>query len=175
MPNYIKLTSNINEITCGCETCISAMLLQLDLNKWRWSQQAKLDKLYINSASNRLLQRSKIGFIEYKHQTFPNISHINLKACDATSSYHCNSPITGSKIPKWDCILECCANCPGMNALYLKLPEQLDSLFLDYLHKVKLYIFQNIYKYSIHGLRRFKYKNICELLLKGVESNKSRF
>ena len=38
MPKYIKPMSNRNNITCGCETCISGMLLQQDLNKWRISQ-----------------------------------------------------------------------------------------------------------------------------------------
>ena len=51
MPKYIKPTSKINTIACGCETFISAMLIQSDINKWRLSQLAKLDKLYINSAS----------------------------------------------------------------------------------------------------------------------------
>ena len=41
--------SNINKITCGCENFIGAMLLQSDVNKWRLSQVAILDKLYINS------------------------------------------------------------------------------------------------------------------------------
>ena len=35
MPKYIKPTSNINNITCGCETCISAILIQSDISKWR--------------------------------------------------------------------------------------------------------------------------------------------
>ena len=56
--------SNRNNITRGCETCMSAMLLQSDLNKWRLSQLAKLDKLYINSASTRVLQRYRHDFIE---------------------------------------------------------------------------------------------------------------
>ena len=55
MPKYIKPMSNRNKITCGCKTCISAMLLQSDLNKWRISQLAKLNRLYMNSASTRLL------------------------------------------------------------------------------------------------------------------------
>ena len=38
MPVYIKPMSNINHITRGCKTCITAMLLQLDINKWRISQ-----------------------------------------------------------------------------------------------------------------------------------------
>ena len=33
MPKYIKPISNRNKITCGCETCISAILLQCDFNK----------------------------------------------------------------------------------------------------------------------------------------------
>ena len=56
--------SNRNNITRGYETCMSAMLLQSDLNKWRLSQLAKLDKLYINSASTRVLQRYRHDFIE---------------------------------------------------------------------------------------------------------------
>ena len=52
MLKYIKPTSKRNNITCECKTCISAMLLQSDLNKWRIPQLDKLDKLYINSASN---------------------------------------------------------------------------------------------------------------------------
>ena len=54
IPKYIKPMSNINNITCGCETCISAMLLQSDINKWSLSKLAKLDHLYINSASTRI-------------------------------------------------------------------------------------------------------------------------
>ena len=49
--------SNRNNITCGCKTCISAILLQPDINKWRILQLSKLDKLYIHSASTRLFQR----------------------------------------------------------------------------------------------------------------------
>ena len=44
MPKYIEPMSNINNITCGCETCINAMLLQSDLNKWGLSQVDKLGK-----------------------------------------------------------------------------------------------------------------------------------
>ena len=55
MKKFIKPMINRYKIICGFETCIIAMLLQSDLNKWRIPQLAKLDKLYINSASNRLL------------------------------------------------------------------------------------------------------------------------
>ena len=34
MPKYIKPMSNRNNITFGCDTWISAMLIQSDLNKW---------------------------------------------------------------------------------------------------------------------------------------------
>ena len=63
MQKYIKSMSNINNITCVCETFISSMLLQSDISKCRLSQLAKLDKLYIYSASTRILQRYKINFI----------------------------------------------------------------------------------------------------------------
>ena len=48
------------------------MLLQSDINKWIISQLTKLDKLYNNSASTRILERSNYYFIEYKKQIFPN-------------------------------------------------------------------------------------------------------
>ena len=51
MPKYIKPMRNRNNITCGCDEYISAMLLQSDLNKCTLSQLEKLDKLYINYAS----------------------------------------------------------------------------------------------------------------------------
>ena len=69
MSKYIKPMSNI-KITCGCETFISSMLLQSDINKCRISQLAKLDELYINSASTILLQIFKNDFIELKKQIF---------------------------------------------------------------------------------------------------------
>ena len=58
IPKHIKPMSTINKITCGLETCTSTMLLKNDLNKWRLTQLSKLDKLYINDASTRLLQIS---------------------------------------------------------------------------------------------------------------------
>ena len=58
-------------------------------------------------------------YIEYQNQIFPNNSHIPFKACNAASSYDYPYPITGSKIPKWDCIFNQFSECPGMNAPYL--------------------------------------------------------
>ena len=95
------------------------MLLQYDLNKWRVSKLTKLDNLYVNSASTRLLQRYNIDFVEYKNQIILDNFCIHLRACDAESSYNCPSPITVSKIIKWDCIFNCCYDCPGMNSPYL--------------------------------------------------------
>ena len=80
---YIKPMISRNNITCECETCIMAMLLQSDINKWRISQLWKLDKLYINSGTTRILERSNNYFIQYKTQIFPNDSHIHLRDCDA--------------------------------------------------------------------------------------------
>ena len=111
---YIKQTRNRNKITCVCETCISSMLLKLDLNKCRLSKFSKLDKLYTNYASTRILQRAKIDFIEYNNQIFPNNAHIHLRAYDAASSYDCTYIIIESKVPKWDCIVNC-FYCPGIN------------------------------------------------------------
>ena len=55
-----KIMSNINNLTCVCENCTSAMLLQYYLNKFRSTQLAKLDRLHINAASTRHLQIYKI-------------------------------------------------------------------------------------------------------------------
>ena len=117
----------------------------------------------MNYLSTRLLQRSKINSFEYKNQIFPNNSHIHLRACDAASSYHCTYPITGSNIPKWDCILNCCSDCTRMNAPHLESSEKIDLLFTASLHKIRFHLFQNISKRPINGLRQFKHKQICEL------------
>ena len=95
MPKYIKPTINKNKITRGWKTGISSILLQSDLNKWRLSKLTKIDNLYIIYASAGLLQRSNIGFTEYKNKIFKNNWHINLRACDTAPLYHFPSPITG--------------------------------------------------------------------------------
>ena len=46
---------------------------------------------------------------------------------------------------------------------FLESSEQLDPFFPASLHKIKFHIFQNISKCSIHGLRPFIHKNMCEL------------
>ena len=96
------------------------MLLQSDINKWRLSQLAKLDHVYIYSASTRLSQISKNDFIQYNNQILPNNSHIHLRSCDDESSYHCPSPITGLNIPTWGYILNFCYDCPWINDSYLE-------------------------------------------------------
>ena len=140
MSKHIKPTSNIYNITYGFQTFTGAMLLQSYLNKWWLMQLDKLYKLYINAKSTRILQISHKDYIEYRNQIFRNNSHIHLISCDAVSSYHFPSPISGSKFLKWDCILNCCAYCPGMNAPYLESSKQLYCLFLGSLHEIKLYI-----------------------------------
>ena len=147
--------SNRNNITCGCKIFISDMLLQSDLNKWRLLKMAKLDKFYINYDSTKVFQIFKFDFIKYNNQIFPNNSYINLRACDAVSSYNCQSKITASKIPKWYYILNFCYNFPRVNVLYLESSEQLYFLFPASLQKIKLYIFKKICKFLIQGLRRF--------------------
>ena len=69
---YIKPMIYRNSIKCGHKTCISVMLLQSDLNKFRLSQLVKLDRLYIIYSWTILLQRSKYGFIENKNQIILN-------------------------------------------------------------------------------------------------------
>ena len=76
------------------------MLLQSDLNKWRLSLLAKLDKLYVNSASKRLLKIFQNYFIEYKNHIFPNNLHIHLIDRNAESLYNLPSSVTGSNIYK---------------------------------------------------------------------------
>ena len=52
-----------------------------------------------------LLKIHNKDYYEYKNEVFPNNSHIHIRLCDTESSYNCTSIITGSKIPKRDCIL----------------------------------------------------------------------
>ena len=91
---------------------------------------------------------------------------MHFRACDAASQYHRPSPITGSKIPKWGCILNYFSDCPGMNAPNLKSSEQIGRLFSASLNKTIFHIFQNISKYLIRVLRPFKYNNTCDLCAK---------
>ena len=49
------------------------------------------------------------------------------------------------------------------NASFLEPSEKLDPFFPASLHKANVHIFKNISKCFIHGLRQFKYNNICEL------------
>ena len=76
----------MNMIKCGCEKCVSSVFHQSDLNKWRLSELLKLDKLYIDYESTRLLHISNIDIIEYNIQIFPNNAYIYSRACDAASS-----------------------------------------------------------------------------------------
>ena len=151
-----------NNIKRRFKTCISAMLLQSYINKWRISQLTKLDYLYITYALTRLLEISKNDFVEYKKQITPNYSHVHLRACDDTSPYNCSSTMIGSKITKWYCILNFCSDCPITNATFLESSEQLNCFFPAFLHKIKFRIFQNICKCSIHVLSLFKNNNMCE-------------
>ena len=50
-----------------------------------------------------------------------------------------------------------------MNDQYLESSEQLDRFFPASIHKMMFYIFQNISKCLIHGLRPFKHNNMCDL------------
>ena len=59
--------------------------------------------------------------------------------------------------------MNCCYDCPNMNAPYLESPEQLHRLFHASIHKIKFHIFQNMSKFLIRGLITFKYKNTCDL------------
>ena len=83
MQKHMNSTRNRNKISCGCETCISAMLLQYDLNKWRLTQLEKSKKLYIIVASTRILQIPKKNYDQCNNQIFPNNSDIHIRACNA--------------------------------------------------------------------------------------------
>ena len=69
-PKHIKPMININKITYGCETFISAILIQFALNKWWLTQLLKFEMLYINLASGRILKIFKKDDDKYKNQRF---------------------------------------------------------------------------------------------------------
>ena len=79
-----------------------------------------------------------------------------LRGRGADSLYPCPYPITVSTISKCDCILKFCSDFPRMNFPYLKSSEQPNHLFTGSHHKIRFYIFQNISKCWIHGLKPFK-------------------
>ena len=54
LPKYVEPIINRNKIKCGCETCISSMLLQYKYNKWKLIQIYKFEKLFHNYAPTRI-------------------------------------------------------------------------------------------------------------------------
>ena len=50
MPKQINPMSNINKLTCGCETCSSAILLKSCLNYWRLTHLEIFVKFYTKAA-----------------------------------------------------------------------------------------------------------------------------
>ena len=56
---HINPITNRNNITNGCETCISVMLIQYYLNKLWLTQLSNFEKFSINVASTMVLQISK--------------------------------------------------------------------------------------------------------------------
>ena len=120
------------------------MSLKSNLNKWRSTQLAQLDKLYINASLTKVLQICKKYYIKLKNNIFPNNSQIRIRACDDASSHHYPFPILGLKIPKWDWRLSCCVECHGMKAPILYKPGKRDHLFTGSLNKIRFYIFNNI-------------------------------
>ena len=141
MPKHINPITAINNMTYRCKTCISAMLLRSDLNKWRLTTLEKLDRLYINSISTAPFHISKIDFFKYNNQIFPNKTHKSkILWCYVIIYFFLYSfRIKNSKMGMY---LNCCSDCLGMNAPDLKLSKQLDLLFPAFLHKIKFRIFQ---------------------------------
>ena len=118
--------------------------------------------MYLNTVWTRILQRSKKEYYKYKNKIFPNNSHIYIRYFDAASSYPFPYTMTGSRIPKCDCILNCCSGFHRMKAVSLESSKTLENFFLVYVLKT-IYVFQNIYKCLIHGLIPFDYRSVCKL------------
>ena len=69
MPKHINPMINRNNITCSCESCISAVFLQTDLNKYVIKTMLEVfEILYLNDAPTRILQISKRDYDEYKKE-----------------------------------------------------------------------------------------------------------
>ena len=90
----------------------------------------KIETLYINVESTRLLQISKKYYYEYKNKICKNNLQINIRYCDAESSYSFNYPMVGSKISKGDFILNCCSEFAGRKTPDLESSKRIDRFTL---------------------------------------------
>ena len=60
IPKHINPTSNINTITCVCETCNDSMLLQSGLNQLQLIKLYKFEKHFHNSTPTSIVQIWKV-------------------------------------------------------------------------------------------------------------------
>ena len=93
----IKTIQNINNITCGCETCIGLVFIKSEYNKWWPRQLWNFENMFQNNASIWLDQRTKYLYESYKNEVDPNVAHICGRAYNSKSSHHCISPMTKLK------------------------------------------------------------------------------
>ena len=112
----------------------------------------KLYNFYINAAPTRILHGSNEYYIECNKQKLQTIHTYIVETEMLRHNIVVHIQLQDKKIPKWNCILNCCAEYPVIKAPYLESSEKLDRLFPGSLHKIKFHIFYNIFQFSIHGL-----------------------
>ena len=155
LPKNIKPMSKQKRLLCGCESCITADLLQSSLNAWRQKHLKRLEHV-MNSRSRLRLGATYIyRWNRYKDQAFPGGNVLHTKASRAAFSTMCPFPVENIDIPKWHCVLKCCRNCPSLLVPDEEKTENAQST------KIKFHVYRDVSRCSICGVLPFDGRKLC--------------
>ena len=87
----------------------------------------------------------------------PHGRHIYAKAYDMEKSRMCAYPQSNHALPPWECVLQCCDKCPGVN-----LPDQeIDDQYPETSPSIRFHIYHLIASCTTHGRLRLTNKKLC--------------
>ena len=104
---------------CGCECCISAKIIHSSLLSWRDRCLKNSNKKIQNTQSRISGEKAHHIYETYKNIVMPHGCHIYAKASYMEKSIMCTYPQSDHALPRWKCVLRCCADCPRNN-----IPDQ---------------------------------------------------
>ena len=109
-PN-LKMSSRY-KVMCGCECCISAKSMHSSLLSWCSCCLKKL-RISVEMLKKEGLGKKKICIYDtYKNIFMPHGRHISTKSYDMVKAAICAYSQSDHALPRWKCVLRCCAKCP---------------------------------------------------------------
>ena len=150
LPRNVYPMSNQRRDLCGCETCVSADMLQCSLNLWRIKHLKRLESLKMSRTRYRSSQKYIERYDRYKNEAFPAGLPLHAKSSHAAFSTMCSFPVESIHIPHFDCVLKCCTKCPN-----LQIPAEECSTD-DQIPYIKYHIYKNVYRCTLCGQLPFE-------------------